>query len=133
VTCPLCDDDHPLGGNCKVPGCPYVPQRTRLPDRRGSHTLKVDHTLNDGTPVHLLVTVDDTQHEVFCASLKVGSDMNAIVSDVCVLLSLLLQMGATPRRIVEAMSTPPSLVGTLARTVFAESLPEGTPLGGDPP
>ncbi len=55
----------------------------------------------------------DRVREVFTASFKVGTDTNAIVSDACVMMSLLMQHGYTPRQLVERLGSPPSLIGRI--------------------
>jgi hypothetical protein len=51
--------------------------------------------------------------EVFCTDWKAGSDNYAIVSDACILLSLLLQHGYNVEDITARLCSPPSLIGAL--------------------
>jgi hypothetical protein len=93
--------------------------RERLPDRRGNNTCKVTYTSANGKETKLLITLgyDDGGRvkEIFCADFKAGSDYQAIVMDVCILLSRLLQHGDTPEEIVASL-TESSLVRTLVQT-----------------
>ena len=63
--------------------------------------------------------------EVFCASFKVGTALNSIVSDACIILSRLYQYGDDPRDVAKRLCEPPSLVGIIAAAVAAHC-PEKT-------
>src|SRR5258707_461437 len=94
----------PLEMNEKLMDLVKNEMRERLPDRRSSVNEKITFTTASGGEQHVNVTFgfDPTTNcvrEVFTASLKVGSDTNAIVSDACVMLSLLMQHGYAPRQI----------------------------------
>lgn len=97
--------------------------RHKLPARRPSITLRVPATLDDGIQWTLLLTIGfhDYGHkipaEVFCSSFKVGTAMNSIVSDACVLLSRLYQHGDSPQDIADSLCEPASLVGQIANIV----------------
>lgn len=96
--------------------------RRKLPNKRPSVQQKVVVTL-DGTEFHIILTVgfhDEARKrpaEVFSSSFKVGTSMNAIISDACVLLSRLYQHGDSPRDIADSLSEPPTLVGNIALVV----------------
>jgi hypothetical protein len=96
--------------------------RDKLPDRRPSLTTKVFVEI-DGHKYKILLTIgfrDEAMTkpaEVFSSSFKVGTQLNAIVSDSCVLLSRLYQHGDDPKEIAEGLSEPRSLVGEIALAV----------------
>ena len=103
--------------------------RHRLPDQRPSRTVDHTHNFFHGGSQRLLVTVGSDApggppREVFCASFKAGSDMNAAVQDACVLISRLLQMGVPPGELAASLSHPPSVVGTLVAVVAEEAQSE---------
>lgn len=96
--------------------------RTRPPNRRFSATRKIPVTL-EGKDHMVTVTVgflDGRPIEVFCASFKVGTSLNAIVGDACILLSRLLQHGDGPEELAKTLCTPPSLIGRVAQAVAEE-------------
>jgi hypothetical protein len=96
--------------------------RTKLPNKRYSVQQKTTINL-DGVDFHVILTIGfrdcaRTQPaEVFSSSFKVGTSMNAIISDACVLLSRLYQHGDSPRDIADSLSEPPTLVGKIALIV----------------
>ncbi len=77
-------------------------ERQRLPDRR-IQTIQVMRW--QGTELQWAVGYDrkGRAREVFVNGHKVGSDIEALVQDGCVLLSLLLQHGADPKDIAESL------------------------------
>ena len=94
--------------------------RTRLPNRRPNETVEL--MFND---TRYAVTVGfylDTGRigEVFTHGAKVGSNMDAILDDACVALSMLLQYGIEPPRLAAGMGrlggdgVPASIIGALA-------------------
>ena len=95
--------------------------RTKLPARRLSVTQKVGIVL-DSKDITLLITIGlDTSYiprDVFCANFKAGTSMHAIVTDACILLSLLLQHNEDPLTIAARM-TPGSLIEALCNAVAA--------------
>lgn len=94
--------------------------RAKLPPRRPSLTRTVPHAGDNGSVTNLHITVgfeNDKPSEVFCASFKSGSGMNALTGDACILVSRLLQHGDAPKEIAEALSSPPSVIGTIAKLV----------------
>jgi hypothetical protein len=101
--------------------------REKLTNRRVSVTHRVKMDM-DGKEVVLLITVGyDTSsypplpREVFCANFKVGTSLNAIVMDSCILLSLLLQHGEDPKSIADRL-TPGSLLETLCNGVLRDAV-----------
>lgn len=91
--------------------------RMRLPDRRPSVTLEMEHdgfrcTLSSG------VYADGRIGEVFAAGLKTGSAIDALIADAAVLVSRLLQHGITPADLAGSISRlgnhqPASLIGAV--------------------
>ncbi len=99
--------------------------RERLPNRRPNRTVDVVH---DGA--HYEVTIGfhpatGEAREVFCHGAKVGSTMDGILDDICILLSLLVQHGVEPPSLVATMGRlgkgqqRASIVGALADLLVA--------------
>ncbi len=95
--------------------------RSRLPPRRKNETADL---VFEGTRYHATVgfTSDGEAREVFCHGAKVGSGMDRLIDDACVMLSLLLQHGVQPRELVRSMGrlddgSPASIIGALADLV----------------
>ena len=94
--------------------------RNRLPDRRPNETVELvfNGTLYAVTVGYFLDT--GRVGEVFTHGAKVGSAMDAILADTCVLISLLLQHGIEPSSLASSMGrhgddqAPASIVGALA-------------------
>jgi hypothetical protein len=91
--------------------------RARLPDRRPSVTLELEH---DGFRCMLSSSTyaDGRLGEVFVAGLKSGSAIEALVTDAAVLVSLLLQHGITPADLAASIGRigghqPASLIGAV--------------------
>ena len=111
-----------------------VPPRRRLPDRRLTETRRVVHTTPDGreTVVSVSIGYDPAEplrpREVFYdAGYRSGADLEFVVQDLCVIVSLLLQHGVDPREIGRSLSVsygPDEAPhhGSLAGTVAAELL-----------
>lgn len=115
--------------------------RTKLPDRRRAMTEKVMHSMANGEVQEFLITfgIDDegTIREVFCANPApekgkrslTGSDMYAMLSDGCIMISLHLQTGAEIEKLVgsfsenrnegETKGLPSSVFGSIARAILA--------------
>lgn len=105
--------------------------RNKLRDRRPSITQNVVHTNSNGDEEKYLLTFgfdhEMQVREVFCANRMVGSDMHAILTDVCILISLHLQTGAEPEKLVRSLgenrgegqgSGPAaSIAGSIARAI----------------
>ena len=94
--------------------------RNRLPDRRPNETVEL---VFNGTPYAVTVGFflgTGRIGEVFTHGAKVGSAMDAILADTCVLISLLLQHGVDPPSLAWSMGrhgddrAPASIVGALA-------------------
>ena len=101
--------------------------RERLPNRRPNRTLDVVH---DGTTYAVTIGFDpvtDKVREVFTHGAKVGSAMDGILDDACILLSILLQHGVDPASLVATMGRlgeaeqSASIIGILANRLVQES------------
>jgi hypothetical protein len=72
---------------------------------------------------------NDRIGEVFTHGAKIGSNMDAILDDACVALSLLLQHGVEPSSLAASMGrlgdgkTPASIIGALADLLVREARP----------
>lgn len=82
--------------------------RHELPNRRLSDTLKLK-TL-DGITVHLSIGFDPTEinrpREVFYSSgFRSGTQLEFLIQDACVLISILLQHGHKPEDICKSLSS----------------------------
>ncbi len=94
--------------------------RTRLPNRRPNETVEL--MFNDTRYAVTVGYYPDTGRvgEVFTHGAKVGSNMDAILDDACVALSMLLQYGIEPPRLAAGMGrlggdgAPASIIGALA-------------------
>lgn len=89
-----------------------IEQRRRLPDRRPSITEKILwETDTSRHSFHVTIGLDPATGkalEVFYADgQRTGSGLQHTVQDACVLISLLLQHGATPDAISKSLSTAP--------------------------
>ncbi len=92
--------------------------RERLPGRRPNETIDLEI---NGTLYAVTVGYypDGRVAEVFTHGAKVGSTMDAILDDACILLSLLLQYGAEPASLAPRMGwlgdvrEPASIIGAL--------------------
>jgi hypothetical protein len=93
--------------------------RARLPDRRFAETVVIEHS---GT--RFMVTVgfypDGRPGEVFTHGARSGSSLDALLADVCVVVSCLIQHGVEPRDIAIASSmgrlgdaAPASIIGAV--------------------
>lgn len=102
--------------------------RRRLPNRRPSVTRMLVH---DGSAYAVSLgfdPVDGWLGEVFTHGAKVGSNMDGILDDASVALSLLLQHGVEPAALSGTMGrlgdgkTPASIIGALADLLTQETL-----------
>ncbi len=93
--------------------------RERLPNRRANETVDVTH---DGRAYAVTLGFDPATgdvREIFTQG-KVGSAMDGILDDTCILLSILLQHGVQPSSFVGSMGKlghggePASIIGRLA-------------------
>ncbi len=93
--------------------------REQLPSRRPNETIDLEI---NGTLYAVTVGYypDGRVAEVFTHGAKVGSTMDAILDDACILFSLLLQYGVEPAALVPSMGwlgdyrEPSSIIGALA-------------------
>lgn len=108
--------------------------RTRLPDRRLSETRRIAHVRSDGVAARVFITIgydpaDPLRpREVFYdEGYRSGSDLEYLVQDLCVIVSLLLQHGTPPEEIARSLSRregadggdgPGSLAGTIVAELF---------------
>jgi hypothetical protein len=98
--------------------------RLALPDRRQSVTILVTHGNHEFTASFGLDHVGRVK-EVFYSGLKTGTDMAALITDACILISILLQYGMSASQIAEKLGenkpegssegSPASVIGTLSR------------------
>ena len=97
--------------------------RARLSDRRLNDTAELEFR-----GVRYAVTIgyypDGRCGEVFTHGAKVGSDMDAMLDDACVAVSLLIQHGVTPAALASSMGRhadgqPASIIGALANLMAA--------------
>jgi len=99
--------------------------RERLPDRREGHTLKIVWRLLGGQEINLYATIgyyaDGRVGEVFGDTAKSGTDMEALISDGCILISLALQHGVPLSLVAEALGEN--------RAEGASEGPPASPLG----
>lgn len=101
--------------------------RTKLATRRPNLTAKVLHN-NETYLITYGFDAEDTVREVFCADPRVGSDIHALLTDACILISIHLQSGGEPEKLVnslgenraegEAKGPPSSLIGAIARSIL---------------
>lgn len=118
----------------EAPRAPAAPARRRLPHRRLTETRQVVHRSPDGREAPLSVSIgyDPAEparpREVFSAAgYRSGADLEFVVQDLCVIVSLLLQHGVDPQEIGRSLSVsygPDAAAhhGSLAGTVVAELL-----------
>lgn len=84
--------------------------RTPLPNRRPSSTSEIAFR---GFPITVTVGYDPATgqpREVFANSGRSGSDMQAALSDACVLVSIALQHGVTPAALAKSLGRVPAWV-----------------------
>ncbi|CAK0762601.1 putative Ribonucleotide reductase [uncultured Gammaproteobacteria bacterium] len=93
--------------------------RERLPNRRPNETTTL---VFGGMSFSVTIGVfpDGRPGEVFASGAKIGCDLDYLLDDACVALSLLLQHGVEPAALVGSMgragdgATPASIIGALA-------------------
>ena len=99
--------------------------RTRLPDRRAAATVELEH---GGT--RFTVTIgfypDGRPGEVFVHGARTGSSLDALLADVCVVISCLMQHGVEPRELAHSMgrlgnAEPASIIGAVIDLAAAMS------------
>ena len=94
-------------------------ERQRLPNRRTNETVNVTH---DGHAYAVTLGFDPATGEVreIFTQGKVGSQMDAILADTSIILSILLQYGVQPSSFAGSMGRlgpsgePASVIGRLA-------------------
>jgi hypothetical protein len=90
--------------------------RRRLPQRRGTIAVELEHAGH-----HFRMQIgrfpDGALGEVFLDAAKQNSGLDAFAADAAILLSLLLQHGATPAEIGHALRRAPD--GTAASLIGA--------------
>ncbi|MFN3349082.1 ribonucleotide reductase [Pseudorhodoplanes sp.] len=100
--------------------------RARLPDRRPNLTAAVEHA-GRSYAVTIGFHPDGRAGEVFTHGAKAGSEIDFLLDDACVAISLLLQLGADPSALAASMgrlgdgSSPASIIGALADLLAQES------------
>ena len=115
TTLPNSGKDVNSGDGPSIPGA-----RTRLPNRRPNETVEL--MFNDTSYAVTIGYYANTGciGEVFTHGAKVGSNMDAILDDACVALSMLLQHGTEPGSLASSMGrhgggqAPASIIGALA-------------------
>ncbi len=98
--------------------------REQLPNRRPTSTQKIEHK---GQSFFVSVSYDDEGNvrEVFGNSSKLTSDMDFLISDACIVLSLALQYSIHPRELKHSLKTIPAFVardGEMAEEEMPASL-----------
>ncbi|CAK0756674.1 hypothetical protein CCP2SC5_2280002 [Azospirillaceae bacterium] len=92
--------------------------RKPLPNRRENQTIDLSFG-NQNFAVTIGFRSDGVPGEAFVNGARVGSDLHAILSDACILVSLLLQHGVEAIALAHSMGragdgkTPASLIGAL--------------------
>lgn len=92
--------------------------RERLPNCRANETINVTHG-GHSYAIALGFSPAGEVREIFTHGAKVGSAMDGILDDICILLSILLQHGVQPSSFVGSMGRlgqegePASIVGRL--------------------
>jgi hypothetical protein len=81
--------------------------RRRLPHRRGAVALDIEHA-GHRYRMHVGFFPDGAVGEVFLDAAKQNSTLDAFAADAAILLSLLLQHGASPAGIGHALRRSPS-------------------------
>ncbi len=92
--------------------------RERLPDRRPSETAELEY---EGACYAVTIGFfpDGRPGEAFTGNAKVGSSMEAVLDDACILISLLLQNGVEPPALAKTMGRlgnghqPASVIGAI--------------------
>ena len=94
--------------------------RERLPNRRPNETTTLVFGGMSFAVTIGFFTTDGRPGEVFASGAKSGCDLDYLLDDACVALSLLLQHGVAPAALAKSMgragdgATPASIIGALA-------------------
>lgn len=101
--------------------------RTNLPTRRPNITAKVGHN-NEIYLITFGFDTEDTIREVFCADPRVGTDIHALLTDACILISIYLQSGGEPELLVTSLGEnrdegkdhgpPSSVIGAIVHSIL---------------
>jgi len=106
--------------------------RTKLPPRRPSINAKVVYGTLDKRSMEFFLTFgfdpEGSVKEVFCAENQfLGTDVHGVITDGCILISLYLQTGGEPEKLVQSLGLnkdlegnpgpPSSLLGAIARAL----------------
>ena len=101
--------------------------RNALPFRRENETIDLFFG-NQSFAVTIGFRRDGSPGEVFAYGAKVGSDLHAMLSDTCIVVSLLIQHGVQPAALAHSMgragtgAAPASLIGAVV-DLLAETAP----------
>jgi len=110
--------------------------RTRLPNRRSQVTEIVTYVRPDGIeiryPISLGLDDEGRVKEVFAAGAKQGTDIEFILDDACVVISIALQHGVPPEAFTKSIARipenadetkfrPASWIGAIIEHVVRES------------
>ena len=98
--------------------------RERLPDRRPNETVSLDHA---GARFEITVGFypDGWPGEVFAGGAKSGSEMDGLLDDSAILISLLLQNGVAPVALARTVGRlgdgrePASVIGAICDLLAA--------------
>lgn len=82
------------------------PLRIRLPDRRPSLTVAVEHG-GQALDVTVGFGADGRPLEAFCGGPRLGSDLAHLLADGCVIVSLALQHGCPPEALARSLGRVP--------------------------
>jgi hypothetical protein len=100
--------------------------RVRLQNRRPNITAMIQHA-GRSYAVTVGFYPDGRVGEIFIHGAKAGSEIDFLLDDACVAISLLLQLGANPAALAASMGrlgdgkSPASIIGALADLVERET------------
>lgn len=89
--------------------------RERLPDRRPSATIGLSWH-GHAFAVSVGYAEDGRVREVFASGTRTGSDMQRMIDDACVVISIALQFGAVPVDLRRSLGTVPDPAAGMAET-----------------
>jgi hypothetical protein len=97
--------------------------RKRLPNRRGAIAFELEHG-GHRFRAHVGCFANGSPGELFLDAAKQNSGLDALAADAAILISLLLQHGATPAEIGHALrrspnDAPASLIGAVVDELHA--------------